>query len=101
MRAAALGALPDAALEGARRALVARIERLERRFVAAFKRRESELMHDVATARGALWPLGKRQERVLNFIPMLARQGPALVGEMRRRAAASARALVHGHGAAP
>ena len=34
-------------------------------------------MRDIAIARTSLFPLGKPQERVLNFIPMLARHGRA------------------------
>lgn len=71
-------------------------ERLERRILAAVKRRESESMYALATARGSLFPFGKRQERVLNFIPLLARYGPALFEDMRAAAAVHARALVDG-----
>ena len=49
---------------------------------------------DVATARAALYPDGKRQERALNFLPLLARHGPALLERMRERAMEHARALV-------
>jgi hypothetical protein len=43
--------------------------------VAAVKRDAHALRHDVATARGALFPLGKPQERALNALPILARTG--------------------------
>ena len=71
-------------------------ERLERRILATVKRREAESMYAVATARGSLFPFGKRQERVLNFVPLLARYGPALFEDMRAAAAVHARALVDG-----
>ena len=64
--------VPDAVLDGARHNVQHRIERLERRIVAAAKRREATTMRDIAIARTSLFPLGKPQERVLNFIPMLA-----------------------------
>ena len=71
-----------------------RLERLERRYVAATKRRESALMRDIATAAGALHPDGKRQERALNFLPMLARQGSPLLEAMRAEAARHARGVL-------
>ena len=74
--------------------MIARLERLERRYVAAVKRREEELMRRVATARAYLYPDGKRQERALNFLPMLARTGPALVDAMREQASTHAAALI-------
>jgi uncharacterized protein YllA (UPF0747 family) len=78
--------VPDAVLEGARNNIAHRIERLERRVVAAAKRREAKTMRDIAIARTSLFPLGKPQERVLNFIPMLARHGEPLLEQMRARA---------------
>ncbi|MBX6330447.1 MAG: bacillithiol biosynthesis BshC, partial [Gemmatimonadaceae bacterium] len=78
--------LPDAVPEGARRSIQHRLDRLERRVVAAAKRREEELVRDLDTARAALFPLGKPQERVLNLIPMLARHGPPLLDAMLERA---------------
>jgi bacillithiol biosynthesis cysteine-adding enzyme BshC len=84
------------AVTGARGSLLDRLQRLERRYVAAVKRREEQVMREVATARAHLYPNGKRQERALNFIPMLARQGPTLLSAMRETAALHARALVAG-----
>jgi bacillithiol biosynthesis cysteine-adding enzyme BshC len=88
--------VPPPAVGGARSALLHRLERLERRYVAAVKRREDELMRDVATARAHLYPDGVRQERALNFIPMLARQGPPLWSAMRDAATARARTSIDG-----
>ena len=68
--------------EGARIAINHRVDRLERRLVSALARRAADTAHDVATARGALYPRGKPQERALNFIPLLARQGMPLIEEM-------------------
>ena len=69
-------------------------DRLERRILAAVKRREAETMLALATARASLNPLGMRQERALNFIPLLARYGPALIDDMRAAAGAHARYLL-------
>jgi uncharacterized protein YllA (UPF0747 family) len=86
--------LPEAVVEGARRDVAHRLDRLERRILAAAKRRHAELMHDVATARASLFPLGRPQERLLNFMPMLARHGRPLLGAMRSRASEHAARLV-------
>lgn len=69
-------------------------ERLERRILAAVKRRETDAMSALATARGSLFPFGMRQERALNFIPLLARYGPALLDDMHAAAAVHARRLI-------
>jgi len=94
LQSASDGLVPATVLDGLRRSLAHRLERLERRFLAAVKRREAETMRKLATARGALYPGGIRQERALAFIPLVARYGPALIDEMLEAAHAHARALV-------
>jgi hypothetical protein len=103
---AVIAALPDrlhaeseplgisAAVVGGAQSLQHRLDRLERRFVAAIKRRETLQMRDVATLRAALRPGGIRQERVLNAIPMLARHGCSLLTEMVKAARPHAASLV-------
>jgi len=86
--------LPPEVVDGARKTIQHRLDRLERRVVAAAKRREQETMTQVATARGALFPLGIRQERALNIIPILARHGTMVVDRMRDAARSHARGLV-------
>ena len=88
--------VPDAVLDGARHNVQHRIERLERRIVAAAKRREAATMRDIAIARTSHFPLGKAQERVLNFIPMLARHGAPLLAQMRARASEYAASILAG-----
>jgi uncharacterized protein YllA (UPF0747 family) len=95
LRAASNGLVADTVLDGFRRTLEHRIARLERRLLAALKRRETEAMLRVATARGSLYPHGVRQERKLAFIPMLTRHGQPLVDEMLVAARVHARALIH------
>ena len=90
----ATGLVPAPVAEGLRRQIAHRITRVERRFLAALKRREAATLHDVATARASLWPLGARQERTLNFLPFLARHGEQLVTLMLERAREHARGLV-------
>jgi len=85
--------VPDAVLEGARRSIGHRLDRLERRIVAAAKRRERDLEHDLAVARTSLFPLEKPQERVLNLMPLLARHGTTLLDAMLDQARAHARSL--------
>jgi len=89
--------VPPTVLDDVRRSTERRMERLERRTVAAVKRRETELVEDVATARAALYPLGQPQERVLNFIPFLARNGPPLVKALLAATQEHAESLVNGH----
>jgi bacillithiol synthase len=88
------GLLPATAVRGARAHLLHRLARLERRYTAAAKLRQSAALRDVATVRGALLPDGRPQERRLNFIPFLARSGPGLLDAMRTEAARHAAALV-------
>lgn len=99
--ASGVGAPPGAVVEGARRALLDRIERLERRYLAAAKRGEAAAMRDLATLRAALRPLGRAQERTLNLLPMLSRHGPALLGRMLAEARRHAAALVTSDRALP
>ena len=56
-----------------------RIERLERRIAANVKRKGNDALRDAAVARGFLFPLGTPQERALNIIPLLARNGSELI----------------------
>ena len=86
----------ERAVQGAAGALQHRVDRLERRLLAAVKRREAGLMTDVATLRAALRPRGGRQERVLNPTPILARHGLEIVGELRDAARPHADAIVSG-----
>ena len=74
-------------LEGARAQLRHRVERLERRMRAAAGRGEAAAMNDLAAIRAALMPGGVRQERRLNYLPLLARHGDLLVGQLRAGAA--------------
>jgi bacillithiol synthase len=86
-------------VDGAEGQLMHRLDRLERRVLAAAKRREAELVEQVDAVHAALHPLGRPQERVLNLIPILAREGPPLLEAMRRAAATHAASLVQPTGA--
>lgn len=88
--------LPPAVVDGAARGIDWRLRRLERRITAAVKGREAAMMRDLRLARGALYPLGLRQERALNLVPLLARHGTGLLERMGEGAGAHARALVGG-----
>ena len=94
LRSANGNVVPAPALEGARRGLEHRIERLERRVLAGVKRHESGLMRQIAVIRGSLYPQGIRQERRLAFVPFLAKYGPDLLEQMLDAARTHARALV-------
>ena len=79
---------------GLRANLTRRLDRFERRLIAAAKKQHSEVMRAIATARGSLYPFGKPQERALNFIPLLARYGPSLRDDMLSEARRHAASLV-------
>lgn len=82
------GPVSAAVTGGLRANLMRRLDRFERRLVAAAKREHADVMEEIGTARGSLYPFGTPQERMLNFVPFLARYGPALqddmLGEARR-----------------
>jgi bacillithiol synthase len=71
-----------AVVGGLRANLMRRLERFERRLIAAAKKLHADVMQEIGTARGSLYPFGKPQERSLNFVPLLARYGPMLRDEM-------------------
>jgi uncharacterized protein YllA (UPF0747 family) len=83
-----------AVVEGLRHNVAHRIDRFERRIIASWKRRNAGIMHDVATARASLLPLGKPQERALSFVPFLARYGKKLQAEMLAKASEHAQTLL-------
>ena len=86
--------VPPPVIEGMRRSLGHRMERTERRLLAAAKRRDEQVRRDLALVSATLFPLGQRQERVLSFIPMLARNGDDLLRDMRAAASAHAAGLM-------
>jgi uncharacterized protein YllA (UPF0747 family) len=88
------GALTNEAREGAKNQLSLRVDKLERRLVAAAKHRESATMRRVSAARAVLYPFGKPQERALNVVPLWSRYGDEYLGEIRRACAAYADRLI-------
>lgn len=86
--------VPPAVTGGLRANLMRRLDRFERRMIAAAKKQHSEIMHEIGTARGSLFPLGKPQERGLSFVPLLARYGAGLKDEMLSQARDHAARLV-------
>jgi uncharacterized protein YllA (UPF0747 family) len=81
---------------GLRANLLRRLDRFERRLLAAAKKQHADIMFEIATARGSLYPIGKPQERALNFVPLFARYGPGLREDMLREARAHAQHLIGG-----
>lgn len=73
-----------------------RLARLERRHAAAIKQAGSEKLRDVATVRATLYPDGAPQERVLSFIPFIARYGAAAIDAARQEARAHVASMVAG-----
>lgn len=89
------GALVSAAVTGGLRAnMLRRLDRFERRLLAAAKKQHAATMQEIATARGSLYPFGKPQERSLNFVPLLARYGPGLLDDMLTEARGHAHRLI-------
>lgn len=86
--------LPPEVIQGLENALGHRLQRAERRLMAATKRRDERVRRDLAVAAACLFPRGQRQERMLNFVPMLTRGGEELIAQMREAAAAHAAHLV-------
>jgi uncharacterized protein YllA (UPF0747 family) len=78
--------VPSAVTGGLKASLKRRLDRFERRLIAAAKKQHSDIMQEIGTARGSLYPLGMPQERSLNFVPLLARYGPTLRDEMLSQA---------------
>ncbi len=86
--------MPPAVIEGLEHSLAHKLGRAERRLLAAAKRRDDAVRRDLKVVSDALYPGGSRQERVVNYVPMLARGGEDLLDEMRRAASAHSRSLV-------
>jgi bacillithiol synthase len=86
--------MPPPVIEGLDRSLSHRLSRAERRLIAAAKRKDDRVRHDIDVACGAIFPNGHKQERVLSYIPMLARGGDDLLADMRAAAVEHAKGLV-------
>jgi bacillithiol biosynthesis cysteine-adding enzyme BshC len=78
--------MPPEVIEGLERSLGHKLSRAERRLLAAVKRRDARVRNDLQIVSAALFPLGNRQERMLNYIPMLTRGGQDLLVDMREAA---------------
>jgi len=87
--------MPPEVIDGLLRSLGQKLGRAERRLLAAVKRREENVRRDLMVVSAALFPMGQRQERVLNHVPMLTRGGPDLLKEMQSAARKHAQSLVH------
>lgn len=90
------GHLAGPTLDGARDQLLRRTDRLERRLLAAIKRKESEAIAAIGAARAVLYPFGHLQERALNIVPFWSRHGDELIIAIRAACAAHARRLIEG-----
>lgn len=88
--------VPADVVSGLSRDLMHKLDRVERRLVAAVKRREAGMTRDVAVARASRHPHGSSPERVLSLVPVLARHGLGVLSAMRDAAAVHARALIAG-----
>lgn len=73
-----------------------RVERLERRLAAARKRSGSPDLRDVRLAQASVYPDGAPQERVLSFIPFMARYGDEFTKGIQAATALHADELIRG-----
>ena len=89
-------AVTAAVLDGAVSQFSHRADRLERRVLAASKRRITAQLQKVEQAQSLLWPHGVPQERVVNPLPWLARYGSPLLDAMIQACDDGAQLLVHG-----
>ncbi len=89
-------AITTAALDGAVAQFSHRADRLERRVLAASKRRITDQLRKVEQAQSLLWPHGVPQERVVNPLPWLARYGSPLLDAMLAACDEHAQLLLHG-----
>jgi uncharacterized protein YllA (UPF0747 family) len=78
-----VGVPSTSVVEGLGIALTRRVDRFERRLLAAIKQREGDVMRRVAAIRALRAPNGASPERVLNATPLLARYGVELLHDMR------------------
>lgn len=88
------GLVSPRVIEGLRRNLLHRVERLERRYTAAVKREGNAALHEIAIARASLYPFGVPQERILNGIPLMARHGEELFDSVTPEVRAHVASLV-------
>lgn len=91
-RAAALSS-PEV-VEGARKQIRQKVDRLERRLRTAASKGETEALRDLAAIRASLQPEGERQERRLNFVPLFARYGDPLLARLHDGALLHASSLI-------
>ena len=85
---------PPEVVDGARKQIDHRMDRLERRLRSAATKRETEALRDLAAIRASLQPEGERQERRLNYVPLFARYGEPLLARLADGAAQHAGNLI-------
>ncbi len=73
-----------------------RLARLERRYAAAIKRRGTADLRDIEHLRAELFPNGAPQERVLSFVPFMARYGAGFVGAVAAAARTHVETVIQG-----
>ena len=73
-----------------------RLARLERRYAAAIKQAGTDALRDVALVRATLFPDGAPQERVLSYVPFLARYGDSPLDAIRVEARRHVAGVIHG-----
>ncbi|MEE8350010.1 MAG: bacillithiol biosynthesis cysteine-adding enzyme BshC [Acidobacteriota bacterium] len=69
-------------LVGTEKKIDYQIEKIEKRFVSNYRTRTENLGQHLNYLYSRLYPMGKLQERVVNFNQFLAEEGPSLVGRL-------------------
>ena len=69
-------------VEGAERRALDGLSRVEAKLVRNLKRRHETELRQLARARESVLPRGKPQERALSVVSLLARHGPAALGDV-------------------
>lgn len=79
---ARLDATLERTVESARNAALGGMHEIEKKLVAALKRSNETLVGQLTRARGAVFPGGVPQERVVTYASMAIRYGPPLLAEL-------------------
>lgn len=94
VEAASIDKTLERTAENARNQALVAVAKLEKRLVAAIRRRSDTTLRQVERARDQLFPLGEPQERVVSVVSFLARHGREVLDVLAASARAHARAVL-------
>jgi bacillithiol synthase len=70
------------ALETSRRKIEYQMGKIARKSAAQMLRKDQQAQRDAASLHGLIFPEGHLQERLYSIVPLMAKFGPALVGDL-------------------